>query len=135
MTSRQMGAILSGMDRKVSQAIQQLVMGIHGDLVDNPPEGTPVDTGWASNNWWPAVGSAPQGNGGDAGDPASRLGGQQAGVAQVLAYNYKSGKPLWVSNRVPYIGRLNAGWSNQSPAGFVEAAIERNINAMKGRKL
>ena len=30
---------------------------------------------------------------------------------------------LWLSNNVPYIGRLNDGWSVQAPAGFIEQAI------------
>lgn len=33
------------------------------------------------------------------------------------------GQPLHIQNAVPYIGRLNDGWSTQAPSGFVEKAV------------
>ena len=35
----------------------------------------------------------------------------------------KAGDILFVTNAIPYIRRLNAGWSRQAPAGFVQQAI------------
>lgn len=32
-----------------------------------------------------------------------------------------------IYNTVPYIGRLNAGSSSQSPAGFIEAIIDKHV--------
>lgn len=34
------------------------------------------------------------------------------------------GRQTVVENRVPYINRLNEGWSKQAPAGFVENVID-----------
>lgn len=31
---------------------------------------------------------------------------------------------VYIFNNVPYIGRLNAGWSTQAPANFVEKAVQ-----------
>lgn len=36
-----------------------------------------------------------------------------------------------ITNSVPYIGRLNNGWSQQAPAGFVRAAIQFGVNATR----
>ena len=55
----------------VKEDVIALALNIHGRLVDNPPEGTPVDTGWASANWWVSAGAAPTGNDGSKGDVAS----------------------------------------------------------------
>lgn len=34
---------------------------------------------------------------------------------------------LYITNNLPYIGRLNDGWSAQAPAGFVERAIQAGL--------
>lgn len=36
-----------------------------------------------------------------------------------------------VENRVPYIERLEGGWSKQAPRGFVNQAISATINKTK----
>ena len=134
--SRNMLEIIADMNGAISGAITDLTLGIHGTLVDEPEQGgTPIDTGWASVNWWPAVGAAPTDNGGPVGEPSSRSFGQAAGVAEVTRYSIESRQPLWISNRVPYISRLNDGSSLQAPAGFVERAIEVNLSKFRGRRL
>lgn len=40
----------------------------------------------------------------------------------------KPGDPIYITNNLPYIRRLNEGYSDQEPAGFVERA------ALLGRK-
>lgn len=97
---------------------------------------TPVDTGKAKSNWVVSLGSAFGGiraafspflsryKGGAGGSTAETR--NQAGVtwsaASVLAGN-KDGQDVYITNNLPYIQRLNEGWSKQAPAGFVEAAI------------
>lgn len=120
--------IFADMDAAIGGHIAEVALEIHAELVDNPPTGTPVDTGWASINWWPRVGSAPTENTGPSGETSSRAPGQQQGVADVLRYSFSGGKSIYISNNVPYIGPLNDGWSSQSPAGFVEDAIERTLS-------
>jgi hypothetical protein len=84
---------------------------------------TPVDTGHARRNWVPSVGTPNTSIAAD--DTASA-----AGVAAVLAYKLESGS-LWVANVVPYIRSLNYGHSQQSPAGFVERAIDMAMAAVE----
>jgi hypothetical protein len=46
---------------------------------------------------------------------------------------YRKGK-IYITNNVPYINRLNNGWSRQAPIGFVERSITRGVKLRGGRK-
>lgn len=118
-----------------TKEVVALALEIHGQLVDNPPEGTPIDTGWASANWWPAVGSPATGNSGQAaeGAVAGREAQRAAGVTQVLSYQLGQGS-IYITNNVPYIDRLNNGWSQQSPAGFVDKAVQVAVTNFRARR-
>lgn len=129
--SRQLINLLADMERTISSHVAEVALEVQGQLVENPPEGTPVDTGWASVNWWVRIGSPPTGNDGSVGDPSTRAGGQAAGIAAMASYSIRGGQSIWITNGVPYIGRLNAGSSKQSPAGFVEDAIQRVVTKYK----
>jgi hypothetical protein len=125
-----MGAIAdrirADLTRTTENVVRFLVLDINRRLRRNPSRGgTPVDTGHARANWVPSVG-----------EPfAAEVDGDAAhssGVADVLAYELGDG-PAWVSNNVPYILRLNDGWSAQQPAGFVERAIAEALLAAEQR--
>ncbi len=87
--------------------------------------GTPVDTGHARAAWIPAVGAP---------NLVEPIGADSslasAGAAQVMGFKLGMGM-LYLSNVAPYIERLNAGWSQQAPALFVEAAIARALMTVK----
>lgn len=110
----------------VKEDVIALALNIHGRLVDNAPDGTPVDTGWASANWWISVGSASTSNTGPAGDVGARQSQQAQGLADILSYDPSKGV-IYITNNVPYINRLNNGWSQKSPAGFVDKAVQIEI--------
>lgn len=136
MTRRtSMAQVIAEMNDVISGHVAEIALEIHAHLVENPPTGTPIDTGWASVNWWMKTGSAPTGNDGPAGNVASRQAGQQAGIAELSSYRIGNGQSVWITNGVPYIGRLNAGSSTQSPAAFVETAIKRVLDKNRNRKL
>ncbi|AXH72152.1 MAG: neck protein [Siphoviridae sp. ctdc_1] len=118
-----------------TKEVVALALGIHGELVDNPPTGTPVDTGWASANWWPSVAAPATANTGraDEGSTAGRESQRAAGVTQVLSYQLGQGS-IYITNNVPYIDRLNNGWSQQSPAGFVDRAVQVAVTNFRARK-
>lgn len=90
--------------------------------------GTPVDTGRARSNWIAQIGSAPD-TVIDAYAPGS-LGDTEADntqaaldQAEAVIRNYKGGEEIHITNNLPYIQRLNDGWSSQAPANFVEQAV------------
>lgn len=89
---------------------------------------TPVDTGWARANWVPAIGSPRSRTAGTrsaADDGRIDRGPQVQGITALAGY--RLGPPVFISNNVPYINRLNSGSSRQAPAAFVQSSILRGI--------
>jgi hypothetical protein len=89
----------------------------------NLVEETPVDTGHARRNWVPGIG-APQDGEPDTGAA------QAAGMAEVAGYKLGDGA-LSITNRVPYIGPLLGGHSDQAPAGWDLAAVDRAVQTIQ----
>jgi hypothetical protein len=118
---QQSARIAAALTAKVQRAAQALVLQIDRELRMS----TPVDTGHARRNWVPSVGEPSTG---EVADESAHA----AGIAAVMAYKLGSGA-LWVSNGVPYIRALNYGHSQQAPAGFVEAAIDRAMSAVRAK--
>ena len=93
--------------------------------------GTPVDTGFARSGWVPSFGSpvldrvpAPGERGTAVQAAISRFAENRARALSIAGtYNIALG-PVFISNAVPYIVRLNEGHSSQAPAMFVERAVE-----------
>lgn len=103
--------------RKVALAADQAVVS-----------GTPVDKGRARSNWIAQINSAPSdvidaylpGSGGSTGEENT-----DAALAQAegVISNYRYGDEIHITNNLPYIQRLNDGYSPQAGANFVEEAI------------
>ena len=51
---------------------------------------------------------------------------QTAGITALASYRLEGGN-IFISNNVPYILALNDGTSRQSPAGFVQNAIQKAV--------
>lgn len=107
-----------------------LALNVNANLRENPPLGTPVDTGWASANWLPSVG-APKIMLADLrepkpGDVTARAQLADQGLNEVLSWRPADGS-IFSTNNVSYIEPLNAGHSPQSPRGFVQFAIEKAL--------
>lgn len=116
------------LENATREATVSLALGVHGRLV----EGTPVDTGWARSNWLPSVG-VPRGEA--VGEPGS-LDNSAAGFGQSEVAGWKiADGPIYITNNVPYIRNLNAGSSKQAPSGFVESAVQTEVNKANRRKL
>lgn len=91
-------------------------MAIYGQLIEN----TPVDTSRAKSNWWMDENVSVTIREPDDG---------AAGAAQadtILKTKLKLDSTLYISNNLPYIQRLNDGWSKeQQPIpGWVEGAVQ-----------
>lgn len=112
-----------------------LALNVDANLRSNPPIGTPVDIGWARANWVPSVGEPillPDIKNPDPTHVAARNQQRDAALNQVLGYRLTDG-PLFNSNNVVYIARLNDGHSPQSPPGFVQAALVKAVNETEVR--
>lgn len=113
---------------EISQAASdhavKTALTIVGDLVYH----TPVDTSQALSNWDVTIGAPmddPHGPyvAGKHGSTQQQSAAQALNVAKETLKNKKPGEVIYIANNLPYIRRLNDGYSEQVPAGFIERAI------------
>ena len=120
------------LNRIFNRAVTRTMCRIVLDTTEGLIETTPVLTGWARANWVPSTG-----------DPVDTTNGsreqvttvaQSNGTAQVFAHMAsESREPLFVTNNVSYIEKLNAGSSRKAPAGFVDAIVAGAIDKARSR--
>ena len=123
MVSARVATVLSTLDTFTSMRAVSVARNILTILASPPSDGgTPRQTGFASSNWIASIGQAHEGVAGSK-QNVSRA-EQNASLSALSGYRTSQGE-IVVANNVPYIGRLNAGSSNQAPPGFIQAAIAR----------
>ena len=96
-------------------------------LVKTLIERTPVDTSRALSNWRVTTGAImpyiPPLSAGQGGSTQAASAAMAISAAAAAIQAASPSQVLVIFNSVPYIRRLNDGYSAQAPAGFVEAAI------------
>lgn len=115
-------------EKKVERAMNQTVRKVSLDLLSNLVAQTPVDTGLARRNWILTTNTPAFGTKEDIdGDPV--LEGNQA----ISGYNAFMGGDVWISNNLPYIERLNNGWSEKvtPQVGWVDAEVSKALRQVK----
>ena len=77
---------------------------------------TPVDTGRARGNWFTTLNKPSS--------AVSERKGAGPAISEITstANSLKIGDAIWMSNNLPYINRLENGWSTQSPPKAMVAA-------------
>jgi hypothetical protein len=85
-------------------------------------EVTPVDTTKAVSNWVVGLGEPRKAELGPRGETREQSGAATYAEADRVLRTKKAGQTVYLTNNAPYIGRLNAGSSQQAPAGFIEGA-------------
>lgn len=135
--ARRMRLRAEELERGVTRLVQTVSIAVDQALVLS----TPVDTGRARSNWIVSTGQptsevippyAPGENLGT-GEGANANAALEQGRQE--AENYRLGQTLFITNNLPYIGRLNDGSSAQAPAMFVEEAIQEGVRAVEGADL
>jgi hypothetical protein len=76
-------------------------------------DGTPVLTGRARRGWTVGIGKRPR--------RAKKGANPEDGFA--IIKSAKPGDTIYIVNRLPYMSRLNFGWSRKAPSGFFERAV------------
>lgn len=113
----------AGIDRFATRVVTKVVLDVVANLVKSPGDGgTPVDTGWARSNWLVSI-AAPQRS--VLGEPDA-VQAHPSPLVPMLSYHVRLG-PVFVSNNVPYITRLDDGSSQQAPSGFVGRAVHKAV--------
>lgn len=89
------------------------------ELFSSVIKDTPVDTGRARGNWQTSLGAPKDGE-------VSRNGDGPA-LAEVTSETAKfgMGKVIFLANGLPYILRLEYGWSKQQPGGMARRNVAR----------
>jgi len=138
--------VAKGMEAKLNRKMIGMAITIEQTLV----LATPVDTGRARANWQvtldtPAKTEVSSSGGNaqvgfvrdEAGRFAKRYPSAQETIARAMGTltHRRPEQNIFISNNVPYIGRLNEGWSAQAPAGFIEQAVQAAVAAHRGDKL
>ena len=88
---------------------------------------TPVDTGRARANWQVGLGGPEVGQLDELSPSGAEAIARNAGEIQ----QRRGSQDVYISNNLPYIGRLNEGSSAQAPAGFVEKAVQAAVSALR----
>ncbi|WP_430434258.1 HK97 gp10 family phage protein [Methyloversatilis sp.] len=108
----------------VQLAVRQTVVLVAQGLIMT----TPVDTGRARANWVFGAGRADVSFEWNRYDP-----GGNSALARIAAQATAQYQPImYVTNSLPYIGRLETGYSKQAPAGMVMVTltdIQRRLDA------
>jgi hypothetical protein len=120
----QIRLVMTALEGFTENLIRKMAFDVVANLRKAGSEGgTPVDTGWARANWIPSMGGEPAATpSGTKESVSSAEASLQAGLGSLLGYKLLLG-PVFITNNVPYILKLNDGHSQQAPSGFVQAAI------------
>jgi len=101
---------------------------------------TPVDTSQALSNWQVTLGSKvdnkiPPHYPGEGGSTRNSSAQATIDAGCNILRSKRPGVTIYISNVLPYIRRLNDGYSKQAPAGFVERAVLIGRKMIKKAKL
>ena len=103
-------------EEKLDLAVQKIAL----DLFERVIMATPVDSGRARANWQVTIGTVPNGTL----DLTDKTGQATISRATATAAGLKAGDVIYMVNNLPYIQRLEDGYSGQAPAGMVGLAVQ-----------
>lgn len=123
---------------RIEPVLNEIVTEITYATTAHLARNTPIDVGTARSNWqvstiseatgtrpafapYPSRWRPPYGPGGSFGEGRNVAGATWSVPTKLRGR--KPGQTVFITNNLPYIERLNHGWSKQAPAGFVERAI------------
>jgi hypothetical protein len=113
--NRRIRRIAGGVPENTERLLRMAAFAAHQGVV----LATPVDTGRARSNWTVTNGAPARSET----DNVSRSPQGTIDRGREVIGQHQPGEVLYITNNVPYIGRLNEGWSAQAPANFVQAAV------------
>jgi len=122
--AKRMRKIAANLEGNSEELIKAVALAVDTNVV----MATPVDTGRARGNWQASIGSPKRSK------LEPRSAAATIGEAKGVIEGYKDGDTIYLSNNLPYIRRLNDGWSAQAPKSFVQIAILNGLKAMRNFK-
>lgn len=130
-----MRALAASIPDKTNELKKQVVRTIETDLVYV----TPVDTSQALSNWQvdvsPITTFIPPHFPGELGSTQAQSAQEAVEDMERVLAGVKPGQAVFIGNAAPYIVRLDQGYSQQEPAGFVDRAILLGRKVLQAAKL
>lgn len=111
-------SIIGDIDAEVRKQRNELAFRIDRRCIQE----TPVDTGEARINWIVSEGSPDSTHFDFGGEAARAIAQGQAAIESAATYT-----DLYIQDNAPHIERLNEGWSEQAPSGYIDAIIEQEV--------
>lgn len=99
-------------DKAGERAMRELVLEVAQRIVRR----TPVRSGRARGNWQVSIGGPPTRETGK----LDKSGRRTMNLINTQVERWRSGLRLFLVNLVPYINRLEHGWSKQAPQGMIK---------------
>ena len=114
--------------RAVEEAACKLAVETAQTIVGDLTFKTPVDTSQALSNWIvtldsPSTQTVKPHFTGEGGSTQRASAAETINQARAILAKKKPGRKIYITNNLPYIRRLNDGYSKQAPAGFVERSV------------
>lgn len=128
---RRMRRRADNIPERLNQRVRRIAMAVLTELVVS----TPVDTGRARSNWHVGLGAPPDSGNeepyhpGEDGSTDAANARAAIAVGQAALSDRRPEQDVYISNNLPYIARLNEGWSAQAPAGFVQTAVANGMQS------
>ena len=106
---------------KAEKVFRKTCFEISNEVISN----TPVDTGRAKNNWFPDINKFSS--------ETTEATNKQGSISLVAGATNRLqlGATFTLSNNLPYIVKLEYGWSKQKPNGFVAITIQKFDTILK----
>ena len=115
--SLSMNELLKQVNGNVENVVKKSVFDLTSAIIKD----TPTDTSRAKNNWLISFNTPID----DVSNKLDNSGNIAISEASQKIFNNKVPMVYWIQNNLPYIERLEYGWSKQSPQGMVRINILR----------
>lgn len=114
--SQDIGRFVDKTEQKMDLAFRKISLELFNRVILK----TPVDTGRARGNWQVQIGNVPSGTL----ELNDASGSATISKASAAAANLRSGDVIYLVNNLPYIRRLEEGYSGQAPSGMVALTVQ-----------
>lgn len=104
---------------RVSGRSEQVIRDSAASLFSRIVQATPFDEGTAKGNWQVGLGSPPS----DVTDTKDPGGQATIAAGQLKTASFTLADRLFYANNLPYIRRLEKGWSDQASRGMVAVNV------------
>ena len=125
--ARQFAANIKRRGKQLEKGINDVVVKAALAISQTVTTATPVDTGRARGNWQASIGTPIRA----AIERLDPSGGQTIAANARTIEGRQPEQTIYLSNNLPYINRLNDGYSAQAPANFVRQAVISGANSVK----